>query len=207
MSQVCVIDYGMGNLRSLANALHAVGADVRVAGEPGEAAGIARWILPGVGAFGSAMRCLRERGWVDALHEHRAAGRPFFGICLGFQVLFERGFEHGAHDGLGWIQGDVTRFETQLHVPHVGWNVVRPSRPHAIWAGLPDASHMYFVHSYRPVGVPAAAVLGETAYDGDFVCAVVQGAALGVQFHPEKSGADGLRLLRNFLVWRPQEDA
>lgn len=202
MSRVTLIDYDMGNLRSLANALRAVDADVRIVDRGDALADADHVILPGVGAFGASMENLRARGLDEALHRHIDAGRPFLGICLGFQVLFAEGSENGRHTGLGVFPGRVDRFETDLHVPHVGWNILEAA-PHPIFAGLGPSPHMYFVHSYRPTGCDTADVIGTSEYDGSFVCAVARGSAAGTQFHPERSGADGLRVLTAFLAWRP----
>ncbi len=203
-TRVAIVDYEMGNLRSIANAMRAVGGDVQLVRDAAELDGVEHLVLPGVGAFGASMANLRERGLDVAIREHVAAGRPFLGICLGFQVLFARETEHGEHVGLGLLDGTVSRFETSLHVPHVGWNVLLPRQQHPVLAGLPEGAHMYFVHSFRPVGVDDDAVLAESEYDGRFVCAVARGSLVGTQFHPEKSGRDGLRLLQNFVTWRPR---
>ncbi|TVR04388.1 MAG: imidazole glycerol phosphate synthase subunit HisH [Deltaproteobacteria bacterium] len=208
MRTVTLIDYDMGNLRSLANALRAVDADVRIA-DHGDGLRDARHvILPGVGAFGASMHNLRERHLDHALRHHVDAGRPFLGICLGFQVLFERGTENGRHDGLGLFQGSVDRFDTTLHVPHVGWNVL-DTTPHPLLDHLPPAAgpdprpHVYFVHSYRPTDCNPDDVIATSDYDGPFVCAVARDNIVGTQFHPERSGTDGLRILSAFLDWNP----
>lgn len=202
-TRVAVVDYDMGNLHSIASALVAVGGDVRLVRTDDELQDVDRLVLPGVGAFGASMRNLRNVGLVDGIRRHVAAGRPFLGICLGFQVLFERGTEHGQHDGIGLFAGSVDRFDTGLHVPHVGWNELIACGDHPLLAGVGQRAHMYFVHSYRPVGVEEHVVIGQSDYDGRFVCAVAAGSAAGTQFHPEKSGHDGLRLLSNFLAWSP----
>lgn len=202
MADVAVVDYGMGNLHSISSALSEVGAAVTMVSTPEALARFDRVVLPGVGAFGRSMDNLRTAGLDEALRTHVAAGRPLFGVCLGFQVLFEASTELGEHTGLGLVPGRVTRFVTDLHVPHVGWNVVRASG-HPLFAGLGEDPHAYFVHSFRPEAVPAAAAIARSEYGGEFVCAVVHGSAAGVQFHPEKSGPEGLRILSNFMAWRP----
>ena len=202
MTRVAVVDYDMGNLRSITNALRAVGADVTVVRGAAELCEHDRVVLPGVGAFGAAMAHLHAAGLDEALAEHVDAGRPLFGICIGFQVLFERGLEHGDHTGLGMFGGTVARFRTDLHVPHVGWNALS-ARPHPLWAGLPDQPHVYFVHSYHPVDVAADVVIGTAAYGEEFACAVARDNVAGTQFHPEKSGPIGLAILRNALEWTP----
>lgn len=200
---VGVIDYRMGNLRSIGNALGKVGAEVTFVRDAEELLACDRLVLPGVGAFGASMRNLTDQGLVDAIGEYALSGRPLLGICLGFQVLFEHGTEGGPHDGLGLIGGTVRRFETDLHVPHVGWNVLRPRVEHPLWRSLEPDAHVYFVHSYKPSGVDDEHVIGESEYDGWFCCAVGRDNVVGTQFHPEKSGADGLRILSNFLEWSP----
>lgn len=201
--RVTVIDYDMGNLRSLENALRHIGAQVRIVEAGADLRDAEHVILPGVGAFGASMANLRERGLADALVRHREAGRPLMGICLGFQVLFEHGTERGAHEGLGFLRGSVDAFQTELHVPHVGWNVCRARRAHPLFAGLPEEEHVYFVHSFHPQGVEAEDVLATSDYGQVFTCAVARNNVVGTQFHPERSGPVGLRMLENFLVWRP----
>ena len=207
--QVTLIDHHINNLQSIRNALLAVGATVRVVHDASELDGAGHVLLPGVGAFAQSMDNLRERGFVPAIREHVAAGRPFMGICLGFQVMFDSSDEHGeqrpggCHEGLGLVHGRVERFRTSLHVPHVGWNGLLTQGDHPLFRGIDSGAHMYFVHSYHPVGVDESVVIGRSDYDYSFVCAVASGSAVGTQFHPEKSGADGLRVLRNFLDWRP----
>ncbi len=202
MADVAVIDYGMGNLHSIASALRAVGAEVELVRAGEDLARFDRAVLPGVGAFGRSMAHLREAGLDAAIRAHVDGGRPLLGVCLGFQVLFEDSDELGEHVGLGLVPGHVQRFETKLHVPHVGWNVVRPA-PHPLFDGLPDDVHAYFVHSFYPTDVDDDAVIARSEYDGEFVCGVARGSAAGLQFHPEKSGQDGLQMLANFLRWNP----
>lgn len=201
-SQVAVIDYGMGNLHSISSALTAVGATVTLVRDGEALRAFDRAVLPGVGAFGRSMQHLEAAGLDAAVRDHVTAGRPLLGVCLGYQVLFESSDELGEHAGLGLVQGRVRRFETDLPVPHVGWNVVRPT-PHPLFEGLGEEPHAYFVHSFRSVEVPEANALARSDYDGDFVCAAAAGSAAGVQFHPEKSGPEGLRLLANYLEWSP----
>lgn len=202
MADVAVIDYGMGNLHSISSALEAVGAKVELVTDAAGLAAHPRAVLPGVGAFGRSMQHLEAAGLVEGLRAHVAAGRPLLGICLGFQVLFTSSEEHGHHAGLGLVPGRVVRFETDLHVPHVGWNVLR-CEAHPLFAGLGPDPHAYFVHSFYPVDVPEDVVVARSEYDGPFVCAVAKGPVLGVQFHPEKSGPEGLSMLARFLEWQP----
>ena len=199
---VDVIDYGMGNLRSICNALASQEADVRLVAAPGELRGC-HTVLPGVGAFGESMRNLRAAGFDDVIRGHVAAQRPFLGICLGFQVLFERGTELGDHVGLGLFKGTVSRFQTSLHVPHTGWNELVPARVHPVLEPLGSGGHVYFVHSFRPTDTSPGEVLATSDYDGPFTAAVASGSAIGFQCHPEKSGQLGLALLHAWMNWRP----
>ncbi len=202
-TRVDVIDYDMGNLRSISNALVSLGADVRLVRTPTEHRVGSHLLLPGVGAFGASMANLRAAGLDELIHQHASTGTPFMGICLGFQVLFERGSEAGDHQGLGLFQGSVDRFDHGLHIPHTGWNELRVQRPHPVTGGVDDGRHVYFVHSYRAQGVPDADVLTTSEYGGVFVSGVARDAIVGFQFHPEKSGHTGLSLLRAWLDWRP----
>ena len=190
----------MGNLRSVARACERAGAKPRVTRDPDEVRSADRLVLPGVGALGDCMRILRERGIAEALRERLSSGRPYLGLCLGLQVLFELG-EEGPTEGLGFLPGRVARFPESigLRVPHMGWNEVRLERAHPVAAD----GYFYFVHVYRPVDVPAGAVVGTTEYGERFASAVGSGAVLGVQFHPEKSQRAGLALLERFSQWSP----
>lgn len=198
--EVILVDFGMGNLRSVARALERAGAKPRVSTDPDEVKSADRVVVPGVGACGEAMRVLREQGLDVALRERIAAGRPYLGICLGLHVLLERG-EEGPADCLGVVPGTVARFPDALGlaVPHMGWNRVEPVRPHPVLS----EDYFYFVHAYRAAGVPDAAVLARTEYGEAFPSAIGQGACLAVQFHPEKSQGAGLALLERFLAWSP----
>jgi len=197
---VHIVDYGMGNLVSVKNAFEAIGATVRIVdrGEHLEDAGAV--VLPGVGAFGKGMDGLRARGFVDALErEVREKKKPFLGICLGLQLLAQRGTELGDHAGLGWIAGTVRRLEVtpDLRVPHIGWNDVRGTGP--LFAEIPANASFYFVHSYHLVPEDRRVVAGETSYGPDFVSVVHDENVHAVQFHPEKSHKHGLALLKNFI--------
>ena len=214
MSYVAIIDYGMGNLRSVAKAVEHVHpqGQVRVTSDAGEVKAAERVIFPGQGAMPDCMRELRARGLRDAVLE-AAAGKPFLGICIGLQMLFELS-EEGNQPGLGLLQGQVVRFPDgamgpggqRLKVPHMGWNEVHQSRPHPLWQGIPDGARFYFVHSYYPRPADAALVAATSDYAGRFCCAVARGNLFAVQFHPEKSQAAGLRLLGNFLAWDGKSD-
>lgn len=202
--RVTVVDAGMGNIHSISSALHTVGGEVEVTAVPERILASERLVLPGVGAFGRCMAELGERHLLEPLQAYHRSGRPMLGICLGFQVLFQDSTELGVHRGLGWIDGHVEQFEnTDLIVPHMGWNRVVSVDHHHLMDGVEDGAHAYFVHSYRPVRVPESAVVATSDYGEHFVCAVGLENVVGVQFHPEKSGPVGLRMLANFLRWSP----
>ena len=197
---VAVVDYGAGNLVSIEQALTHVGAQPWRARRAAELANAAALIVPGVGAAGSAMARLRRSGLVDPIRDWIAADRPFLGICLGLQLLFDSSDEDGART-LGILRGVSRRLIDAPTLPHIGWNQVRRRRSHPLFDGLSDDADLYFVHSY--VGAPTAAasdaILAETEHGRLFVSAVARSNLLGVQFHPERSGADGLRVLSNFV--------
>jgi imidazole glycerol phosphate synthase glutamine amidotransferase subunit len=195
-----VVDYGAGNLVSIDQALTAVGADVTIARDATGIDGSDALIVPGVGAASPAMERLRGAGLVDPILGWIRAGRPFLGICLGLQLLFERSDEDDAAT-LGVLGGHTVRLEDAPTLPHIGWNQVERSRDHELFDGISAGADFYFVHSYagRPTVADADAILATTQHGGRFVSAVGRGPLLGVQFHPERSGADGLRLLSNFV--------
>ncbi|HKF86011.1 MAG TPA: imidazole glycerol phosphate synthase subunit HisH [Candidatus Limnocylindrales bacterium] len=198
---VVVVDYGAGNLVSIDQALRAAGARVRLARSGAEIAGADLLVVPGVGAAAPAMERLRAGGFVDPIAAWIAADRPFLGICLGLQLLFDRSEEDGA-ETLGVLAGRTVRLDAAPTLPHIGWNQVVRRREHAAFTGIAPDADFYFVHSY--VGLPAAGaaddVLGETEHGASFVSVVARGNLLGVQFHPERSGADGLRLIANVVA-------
>lgn len=193
-----IVDYGSGNLRSVQKAFEKLGVAAMVTSDPEAVAAASRLVLPGVGAFGDAMRELRSRGLVEPIVAHARADRPFLGICMGLQLLFETGFEHGSHAGLGVLPGDVIRFELadSLKVPHMGWNTARWQ---AAWQPPDAANHFYFVHSYYARPADPSIIAALTDYGGDFCSAVRRGRLFATQFHPEKSQAAGLRLLGSWL--------
>jgi glutamine amidotransferase len=197
---VVVADYGAGNLVSIDQALTAVGARVVIARDPEALEAADGLIVPGVGAAAPAMERLRGAGLVDAIHDWLAAGRPYLGICLGLQLLFEGSDEDGA-ETLGILPGRTVLLRDAPTLPHIGWNQVERRRDHPLLEGIADAADFYFVHSYAGEVAPIAAesILAETTHGRPFTSAIARGALLGVQFHPERSGADGLRLLRNFV--------
>ena len=211
---VAVVDYGMGNLRSVSQAVMHVargsGVDVIVTSKPDEVYAAERVVLPGQGAMPDCMRELRESGLQEAVL-HAAANKPLMGVCVGMQMLLTRSHE-GPTDGLGLIEGEVIRFElegrlqpdgSRYKVPQMGWNQVLQTQPHALWQGVPDAAYFYFVHSFyaRPMDPRHSA--GESEYGGRFTCALARDNIFATQFHPEKSAEHGLALYRNFLHWNP----
>jgi len=206
-----VIDYGSGNLRSAAKALAAAGADVRVTGDPANVAKASRIVLPGVGAFADCRAGLdRLPGMVEMLERLvRREGRPFLGICVGMQLMAEAGLEYGRHPGLGWIAGEVVSLAPRpaaippVKIPHMGWNELHLTRFHPLFAGIEEGAHAYFVHSYRLALTDPADLLASVDYAGPIAAAIGRDNMVGVQFHPEKSQAMGLKLLANFLAWRP----
>ena len=205
---IAIVDYGAGNLRSVANALESLGAQPRIAETPAQLEGATAIVLPGVGSFGEGMAALRRRGFVAALHEQVVQRRtPLLGICLGMQLLAMEGHEHGTHAGLGWIPGHVERLQPEgvrFRVPHIGWNDVALRRPSPLFEGL-EHPVCYFVHSFHFAVAPEEAeTITATCWHGMTVTAGVQrGHIFGVQFHPEKSQQHGLAVLQNFLRWRP----
>lgn len=204
---VALIDYGAGNLHSVLNALKAVGANVSVTADADEVRRADRIVLPGVGAFRACADGLRAvPGMVEALTERvELGGAPFLGICVGMQLLADRGLEYGAHDGLGWIPGEVRRIEPHdaaIKVPHMGWNDVA-IMPHARGHPVMDEGEAYFLHSYHFVADDPHHVAALTDHGEGLVAAVCRGNILGVQFHPEKSQAYGLGILERFLEWAP----
>jgi glutamine amidotransferase len=211
---VAVVDYGMGNLRSVSQAVKHVAAgtgfDVIVTSNPDEVYAAERVVLPGQGAMPDCMRELCDSGVKDAVL-HAAANKPLMGVCVGMQMLLSHS-EEGDTGGLGLIPGDVVRFRldgqlqpdgSRYKVPQMGWNRVRQARPHPVWAGVPDDAFFYFVHSFHAKPADAAHSVGETEYGVRFTCAVARDNIFATQFHPEKSAEHGLALYRNFLHWTP----
>ena len=202
---LALIDYGAGNLRSVENALRAAGAEnIRVTNDADVVRAADRFVLPGVGAFAASMNALKAlSGMTDALTATvRDKGRPFLGICVGMQLMAEAGEEFGRHEGLGWIPGTVAKLEPsdpEARVPHMGWNDVTVTTPHP----LIEPGEAYFLHSFAFDASDAADLAAITDHGGQVTAAVGRGTMLGVQFHPEKSQAYGLRLLSRFLDWRP----
>lgn len=197
-SRIAILDYGMGNLRSVEKALEHVGATATISDDPTEVRAADGVILPGVGAFPRAMERIRERGLAELIAERRDAGVPILGICLGLQLLFESTTELGGAAGLGLLDGGVDELAADgLKVPHIGWSPVRWERRSRLVEGIDSETPFYFVHSFAP-RPGADDLLGSAAYGARFACAAERDNVFGVQFHPEKSSAAGLRLLSNF---------
>lgn len=200
MSRVAIIDYGVGNLRSVEKAFAAMGCDAVVSDDEPILRTAERLVLPGVGAFASCMKGLRERGFDSLVHERAAAGTPLMGICVGMQMLFEVSDEFGTTEGLGLLRGSVRRFENDLVVPQVGWNRIQQKQQHRLFEGVADGSFCYFVHSFYCEPRDADLSVGETEYGVKYASVVARDNICGVQFHPEKSQHVGLRMLKNFCV-------
>jgi glutamine amidotransferase len=212
MNKIIVVDYGMGNLRSVAQALRHVApeADVRISGDVAELRAADRIVLPGQGAMPDCMRCLRESGLQDALLE-ASRSKPLLGVCVGEQMLFDWS-EEGNTPGLGLLPGKVKRFDlagilqedgSRFKVPQMGWNRVRQTMSHPVWNGIADDTYFYFVHSYFAAPTESAHTLGETSYGNAFSSVVGRDNIFATQFHPEKSAAAGLKLYKNFAHWNP----
>ena len=196
---IAVVDYGIGNLRSAEKALAHLGADARLTGDPDEIDAAAAVVLPGVGAFGACMTALRSRGLHDAARAAATDGRPFLGICVGMQMLFEGSDESPGEPGLGVLAGRVTRLPAGVRLPQMGWNTLEAVAGTRLTAGLPAPAWLYFVHSFAADPADDTVVAGWCDYGRRFAAAVEQGPLWATQFHPEKSGAVGLALLRNFV--------
>ncbi|MBX3739693.1 MAG: imidazole glycerol phosphate synthase subunit HisH [Akkermansiaceae bacterium] len=201
--KVSLIDYGAGNLRSVANALRAIGVEPEITSGPGIPEGTTHLVLPGVGSFGDCMDELSKRGLIEPIRQWVLDGKPYLGICLGYQILFEWSEETPGVAGLGVLPGQVKRFTDQpgVKVPHMGWNSVVPRRAESgSWQGLGLEPYFYYVHSYFPVPADDSIIAAETEYGGEkFAAAVERPNLLACQYHPEKSQEAGLRLIRNFL--------
>ncbi len=207
--RVIVLDYGAGNLRSVARAVEHVGFQPEVTADPRALDTAAAVVMPGVGAAADTMRHLQEHGFVEPLREYILAGRPFLGVCMGLEVLLSVSEEGGEHPCLGIVPGRVRRLDGtaddpsvggELKVPHMGWNSVKQLRPHPVFAGIPEGSYFYFVHSYYADPEDQSLVLGRTEYGVTFASVIARNGLVATQFHPEKSGRVGLQLYRNFLT-------
>lgn len=204
---ITIVDYQMGNLRSVQKACESVGIAAKISSDPHEIASSQKLILPGVGGFGEAIAELRHRDLVEPIRDFVATGRPMLGICLGLQLLFETGYEGGTHKGLGLLEGEVVRFDWQelgvdssLKIPHMGWNQVRKTADAPILREIDDMTYFYFVHSYYVRPVDPSIVALRCQYGTDFCAMVWKDNLYATQFHPEKSQADGMKLLRGFAA-------
>ena len=198
MTRVAIIDYGVGNLRSVEKAFAAMDCDAIISADANVLRAAERLVLPGVGAFGACMKALSERGFDQLVRERVNAGTPLLGVCVGMQLLFEESDEFGSTPGLGLLRGRVRRFTNELVVPHVGWNRIEQTRKHPLFAEVANGSFFYFVHSYYCEPLDSGVVVGQTDYGVKYASVVAQENICGVQFHPEKSQDAGLHLLSNF---------
>ncbi len=202
MIKLGIIDYGAGNLQSVRNTFLAAGHEAILVREPRELDGLTHLVLPGVGAFGDCSRALHAQGLVEPIRAWIAADRPFLGICIGYQILFDSSEESPGAPGLSIFSGAVQKFRTQqLKVPHMGWNdLVLTEASDPIWAGMPEDAHFYFVHSYYPIPADESLIAARCTYDATFAAAIRRGRLVATQFHPEKSQKLGIQLLSNFLT-------
>jgi len=202
-SSVAILDYGVGNLTSVQNAVARLSVPVHITSDPKEIAAASHLILPGVGSFGEGMKGLTERGLIPILQQEvMAKKKPILGVCLGMQLLATEGFEHGHYQGLNFIPGTVKQIDTsesQLRLPHIGWNDVRITGTHAIAKGFTQPPVFYFVHSYCFVPTDPSVIAGVCEYGTEIVAILQSGTICGAQFHPEKSHDDGLKIFQNFL--------
>lgn len=203
---IAIIDYGMGNLRSVQKGFEKVGHQAVVTSDPAQVAAASKVVLPGVGAFEDAIAELRRLKLDRPVLEAIDSGKPFLGICLGLQMLFDVSYENGRHEGLGVLPGEVVRFDLPkgFTVPHMGWNQLAVRRPAPILNGIAEGTYVYFVHSYYVVPKDPGAIATETDYGGAFCSMIWRDNLFATQFHPEKSQAEGLRILKNFAELEPQ---
>ena len=197
---VAIIDYGVGNLRSVEKAFAAMGCEAIVSGDERVLREAERLVLPGVGAFAACMKALKERGFDRLVKQKVREGTPVLGVCVGMQLLFDESEEFGSTRGLGLLRGSVRRFSGDLVVPHIGWNRIQQTRAHQLFEGIEEGAFCYFVHSFYCEPVDESVVVGETEYGVRYASVVAEGNVCGVQFHPEKSQDIGLRMLRNFAT-------
>lgn len=201
MNTLGIIDYGAGNLSSVCNSFRAIGVEGRLVRTEADLEGLTHLVLPGVGAFGDCSRALHNQGLTTAIRSWIAEDKPFLGICIGYQILFESSEESPGAPGLAILKGHVRRFaESELKIPHMGWNNVYPVNPQdPIWDGMGSEPHFYYVHSYYPEPENKELIAATSKYGADFAAAIRQGNLIATQFHPEKSQLLGLQLLRNFM--------
>ncbi|MDB5085593.1 MAG: imidazole glycerol phosphate synthase, glutamine amidotransferase subunit [Bacilli bacterium] len=207
---IAIVDYGVGNLRSVHKALQTVGFEAMVTSDPEQVLAADGVVLPGVGAFGDAMFYLKQSGLLDSIRRVAKEGKPFLGICLGMQLLFSTSEEHGQHVGLNLIPGHVKRFKGDFKIPQIGWNTLKLERPSALTAGVARGDLVYFVHSYYVDPLDRGVIVATTDYHGDVPAMVQKDNIMGIQFHPEKSSRTGLQMLRNFgelVAGRPAKGA
>ncbi len=196
---IAIVDYGMGNLASVRNAFLKVGEkNIKVTGNPEEVKTADGILLPGVGGFGDAMQNLEKSGLAEMLRERAKAGVPFLGICLGFHLIFEKGYEGGVFEGLGLVAGSVRRFDISEPVPHMGWNIAKFSRREDVFDSFDRDAYFYFDHAYYPEPSDKGVIAAITDYGLEFPSAIISGNVMGTQFHPEKSHQNGLRIVRRF---------
>jgi len=195
---IAIIDYGMGNLRSVAKGFEKVGVEALVTNNPGDLSNALGVVLPGVGAFSDAMESLRQHGMIEAINQVVQQGKPFLGICLGLQLLFESSEEWGTTRGLGLLPGRVKKLPSGVKIPHMGWNTLKFMRKCSLFDGIPENSAFYFVHSYYVDPSDPADITGVTEYGIEFTSVAARNNVFGIQFHPEKSSALGLQILNNF---------
>lgn len=202
MSTLGIIDYGAGNLASVCNSFLAIGKEAKLVRSESDLDGVTHLVLPGVGAFGDCSKALQTQGLVTPIREWIASDKPFLGICIGYQILFESSDETPGATGLGIFKGHVRRFtDNGMKIPHMGWNKVTPKHPeHPIWADMGTEPYFYYVHSYFPEPENKELIAATTDYADTFAAAVIKGRLIATQFHPEKSQIQGIRLLRNFLT-------
>jgi glutamine amidotransferase len=206
---IAIVDYGMANLHSVERALQIAGGDTVITSDPDVIVAADKVVLPGVGAFCAAMANLHERGLADAVRSAAAAGKPFLGICLGLQLLFESSTELGAAEGLGICAGKVVKFYPDapapegIKIPHIGWNTLHFTHPTRFFRNVDEGACVYFVHSYFPEPKDPTIISAVSHHGVEFCCAVEMGNVMAVQFHPEKSGTVGKVMLKNFVDWKP----